>query len=455
MNGNSVGRAPGRRGRALALTLGGAGLLVASWLALEVGVRLAPNAVPLVLLDRLPYHVRQRIDVGEGLFSPAKLVAVPRDDGGPALLAMVPGTVVTHRLDATDLRSGAVETVTLDDTGFCNPPARRWATADVDIVALGDSFTWCSAVTPDQAWPAQLEAHGGRPTYNLGRGGVGAFEYVQILKQYGLQRDPEIVILNIFEGNELLDARAYWRARAAAEPWAVRPLPWVRPEEPDETERPLTRRVLNAVLGGAPLVKSYALRLGLAIYHLVKPDLLGAAPAVAEDFRYRVLVNGDYVALNIGNESRDFVAAQLVAAGQLSPSVLDEALAAFADVAQQRAGFRAIVTYTPAAYTAYEGRTVFRAPDLADLTRRFSQTQRDWLREATRRYGLEFLDLTPALQAAAATSPEPLYFPKDLHLSAAGHRAVGAYLAEALREPAAPLAVATSGSGHRAAIDRS
>ena len=119
-----------------------------------------------------------------------------------------------------------------------------------------------------------------------------------------------------------------------------------------------------------------------------------------------------------------------------------------------QAGFRPIVTYSPAPYTAYEGRVRFRDGELTELMPRFSRTQRDWLRDATRRHGLDYVDLTPAMQEAAATGTEPLYFPRNLHLTAAGHRVVAAALAEALREPEPEPGPLLSGSGASAADGR-
>ena len=44
----------------------------------------------------------------------------------------------------------------------------------------------------------------------MGVGGIGPYEYVQVLKQFGLQRRPRIVIMNIYEGNDLRDTLRYW-----------------------------------------------------------------------------------------------------------------------------------------------------------------------------------------------------------------------------------------------------
>jgi lysophospholipase L1-like esterase len=76
----------------------------------------------------------------------------------------------------------------------------------VDVVAIGDSFTWCSGLRAEDAWPAQLAPLLGRTVWNLGRGGIGLHEELQILRRFGLAKRPRVVILNFYEGNDLRDA---------------------------------------------------------------------------------------------------------------------------------------------------------------------------------------------------------------------------------------------------------
>lgn len=72
---------------------------------------------------------------------------------------------------------------------------------DVEIVALGDSFTF--GVGVQQPWPEHLSELLDASVLNLGMGGTDPPKHVYPLIAYGLPRQPEIVIEAYFEGNDL------------------------------------------------------------------------------------------------------------------------------------------------------------------------------------------------------------------------------------------------------------
>jgi hypothetical protein len=94
-----------------------------------------------------------------------------------------------------------------DANGFRNSPPEK---ATYDIVALGDSFTRASGVaTP---WPQKLAENTGSDVLNLGEVGFGPQDELKVLRQYGLKKQPQWVILAYFEGNDLYDVASYEQA---------------------------------------------------------------------------------------------------------------------------------------------------------------------------------------------------------------------------------------------------
>jgi len=94
-----------------------------------------------------------------------------------------------------------------DVHGFRNPPPEK---ATYDIVALGDSFTRASGVaTP---WTQKLAEYTGSDVLNLGDVGFGPQDELKVLRQYGLKKQPQWVIMAYFEGNDLYDAASYEQA---------------------------------------------------------------------------------------------------------------------------------------------------------------------------------------------------------------------------------------------------
>ena len=86
----------------------------------------------------------------------------------------------------------------VDETGFRNPavPER------VDIVAIGDSFTYGNNVSWQESWPYQLARMTGRSVYNFGIGGYGVYQYYQLFIQ-ALKFRPKHILVAFFVPNDL------------------------------------------------------------------------------------------------------------------------------------------------------------------------------------------------------------------------------------------------------------
>lgn len=87
-----------------------------------------------------------------------------------------------------------------DKNGFRNTVVRD----SVQVVALGDSFTYGGMVRPDHAWPQQFEAITGFTTYSMSFGGWGPAHLYILLKE-ALEYKPELVVLGMYSGNDLFD----------------------------------------------------------------------------------------------------------------------------------------------------------------------------------------------------------------------------------------------------------
>ncbi|MFH0953255.1 MAG: hypothetical protein V1873_02885 [Verrucomicrobiota bacterium] len=88
-----------------------------------------------------------------------------------------------------------------DQFGFRN----RTVPAQARVVALGDSQTYGTSVSLDEAWPKQLELLAGSPVYNMAFGGYGPVHSLMLWDDVKLLR-PATVIEAFYPGNDLHDA---------------------------------------------------------------------------------------------------------------------------------------------------------------------------------------------------------------------------------------------------------
>lgn len=183
-------------------------LLIATAIGLEAALRLFPSAIPLTLLIAFDDDLRLEIAERRGLQTSKALRRLPRDDGGPPLHIYLPHSQVSH---AAFDGHGAVQATTLDSQGFCNPePTPR---SPLDVLTVGGSIAWCHRFKPQDTWTAQLSRLTGASAQNLSVPGIGPYEYLQVLKHFGVKLSPRIVLFNISEENDMRDVLDYQNYR--------------------------------------------------------------------------------------------------------------------------------------------------------------------------------------------------------------------------------------------------
>ena len=110
-----------------------------------------------------------------------------------------------------------------DERGFHNPPG-LWSLPEVEVMALGDSFTHGSSVPSDRNLVATVRRRW-PTTLNLGYGGNGPLMELASLFEFGPKRRPRVVLWMLCEANDIGDDLnrelgsellvRYWKERRA------------------------------------------------------------------------------------------------------------------------------------------------------------------------------------------------------------------------------------------------
>ncbi|MGH7232031.1 MAG: alginate O-acetyltransferase AlgX-related protein [Nitrospiraceae bacterium] len=101
-----------------------------------------------------------------------------------------------------------------DKDGFRNSPFRTRS----DIVVIGDSYIEFGHDN-DDTFSKRLEMMSGLSSTNLGTGWHGPFQYLSVLKRYGIAQHPKYALLCFFEGNDIGDIREYMQWKSGEDYW--------------------------------------------------------------------------------------------------------------------------------------------------------------------------------------------------------------------------------------------
>lgn len=96
-----------------------------------------------------------------------------------------------------------------DENGFRNDLGIKSA----DIVFIGDSFTEAGEIPQMETFARRVAAGSELSAVNLGRSGYGPQQELIVLRRYGLSYHPRVVVWELYEGNDLIDAQRFaeWR----------------------------------------------------------------------------------------------------------------------------------------------------------------------------------------------------------------------------------------------------
>jgi len=189
--------------RALALFAGGAAALA----LVELSLWLNPFLVPEQLLQEMPPRIIARA---------AALNAARADNPNqPALpFDLLTSNYLTegYLRRLTPNHSGLLRTedgedrwvpVVVDEMGFRNRPGLYSENDTLDVLFLGDSFTrGTSRVTIAE----HFSKLAGLTAYSLGDLGGAPQQWLMAFERFGTQKNPNLIIVNFYEGNDLSDA---------------------------------------------------------------------------------------------------------------------------------------------------------------------------------------------------------------------------------------------------------
>ncbi len=305
----------------------------------------------------------------------------------------VPGDLVNWFGIETDRRY--LVDVRYDRNGFRNHEDLEAAA----IVLIGDSFVEGSIVPYDEIGSARLAGALQLPVLNLGQIGYGPQQQSAVLRRFGLPAGPRVVVWMLFEGNDLThDFRRYQQTAADWKRSLAREHGWWR--------RSLTRNSLALLSRWTTTVEIDRTMAQRRSGQLLPP---GSVQQDTMYFAYELhaLIDQDWremlPALAVIAESRDRAA---------------------------EAGARFLLVFAPVKFRVYHDLCRF-APEtdparwtVNDLPERIAV----WAQERE----LPFLDLTPALRAAAAGG-RLVYFLDDGHWNGEGHAVAAEQIAQWLR----------------------
>lgn len=380
---------------------------------LYVGVPALVVAVVLAALWLVPALRRRQAALRAVLAVGSAMVAIAAFDLGYALLVRgairphywldfahvsradnVPDPELGFRRKPDTVWTGAVPQVgrvisyRVDSKGFRNPPGVDRA----ELAFVGDSYTEAAQVDEADTFVQRVGRLTGSSVVNLGRGAYGPQQERLIIERYALGYEPDVVVWQLFDGNDLGDAQQYaaWRAGE------VREVPLSKRYFANSLFHPLLEATYESKRGKyAKLLRDDGTELPVTIRYRWMPDQTESRP---QGWRQTAAAIREGVALC------------------------------------REAGVEVVIVLVPVAARVLRDRLTFDDPaDRARYIPDDPETPSDVGTELAGlcgELGVDLIDLYPRFRAAAASRADGIYIPSDEHLDVRGHELVAEAVAE-------------------------
>lgn len=402
------------------------------WPWVEAGLGLGAGLLALAALletpfSRLPRPLRRALDVTA--FSLAASVVL-LELGLRAMAVLHPSQILAHYGDMpADVVRRMRRAPGQFHLGFpCNSGGHyddefvKRKPGEHLVVTIGDSFS-LGIVPHDYHFTTVCERILGIPVDNMGIASTGPPEYLTMLVDEALPLDPDLVVIDVFVGNDLvLGRRSSNRWLERARPWLDRDsvLVWLVPARLAKISEERRRSGREGPLAEAPGADSSRSRMedpATTLWNL---------PWLADPMLERATFSEDgYRQLEIGRVRQNCTA---------GPAVLADCLGALRTMKTCAGSTPIAVMLIPDEFQVEDAvwEDARSDPRCADLDRDHPQKfLLPWLEE----HGFPVLDLLPVLRSVPplADGRRHLYHLRDTHFNARGNEVAGKALAEFLR----------------------
>lgn len=285
----------------------------------------------------------------------------------------------------------------------------------------------------------------GKDTYNISKPGSGPHEYLQMYKKFGRSLKPDMVIMNIYGGNDLASViafRDWWGATA-----------YLNMRKLAESPGKILPPSLGLFLNNHTFMKhSYCLSfiwrssgdlieytgIKYLYYNIVAQinDKYDIPPKQRnkDNYKYSVKVGDRRVPINIFNQDQDEPKfAKRVRDNYLELEAYRDAIDRFAELSKTDQ-FIPVVTFLPSAYMAYLPSVQFEDDHIFKLLVEFNKLQVRFIEKIARENSIKFIDATLGLRNSAEREAALLYFPANGHLTSFGHTSMANTIASALAD---------------------
>lgn len=350
----------------------------------------------------------------------------PKFEGRPIPLINQIQKNIPHKLDKD---SGAVDNYFYKD-GFCNKSEVKNSKS---IISIGDSFTYCTSVEPDNAWIKKINLNDKYELINYGVPGVGLYEYLEILNSK-ITSNVEIIIVAIYEGNDLRDAishkkfvqnenfRKKFYDNLPTKKFSLR-------DSNDNAFTYYTKRYLG---------NFYSFNL---IFSFLKQINQIIQNKKVEDFRYYISNKDEKIIFNVSNLDRDeLINAKKIYFNEIqSDEIFDlfETPILRMKLIAKKNNSKIFFVYLPAAYSVLESKNrelTFFNPENKKIMYNFSKVQQKIFHQICEKHMLNCINVTKKLKKANINIKMLTHFKSNNHLTAYGHKIVSEEISLMLRE---------------------
>jgi len=309
--------------------------------------------------------------------------------------------------DPEDLAFGAIELSHYND-GFCNP--KELEKYDNAIASFGDSFTYCLAVEPNDAWPMLLSMGEDNNVgkFNYGAPGTGPWEYYNIIKNK-INSNHRIIVVAIYEGNDLRDTYS--------------------PADTSKSNEKEVRLFISNFLGNYYLPN--------LIIGVIKKIKFRKNEKQGYNFKYIKISNEEKILFNINNIDQDEVEfAQKIASKEINSekiySFWSEPMGLISSLVNKNKS-ELIYIYIPSAYTSFGDSVSFFDKDIELLSKNFSKVQSSIFNKICDNNNYHCINLIDDFIKYNYNNRFPSHFPSNLHLTSKGHQLVAKSVNEKIR----------------------